>query len=454
MESQKDTTVNRGLGEVFDEVEVTVENVNLDLSKLKKTEEIYIQPEDIDQDTLVDKSRRPHWNFTIHNYHDPKSGDIDISKARVKALLDNLVTSKKIQYYSVGFELGKKGTTPHLQGYIYTGKNNKKTFTAIKKCLSDISATPYLSYMYPRSSWLKCVAYTKKEHDFVEGGEAPHERDSEKRVTLDSLIEEVYHGTKISELIQRDPITRIISIKSTKTLERAYHAYQESLPYFPPFVAWFSGSTGTGKTSMANLLEEYLKEEVFEITCDNGFFEGYNSQPYVYFDDFRFNPTDLSFQKLLSLTCEKKNTRVNIKGSSVPWRPRIIIFTSPNGVIDAKPYESQHNESYNRRIKENFKQLQRRVHLSLKFNFPCEEGSYVGRERIEKTIREKGIPRFLRYYKYHCLKFDIPLNECLNDVTPLQYSIDRLKDNTPNEKDDIVEHDHHIDYDVSPSFSF
>lgn len=430
--------------DAFEGIEITEDNDNIALSEIKDdTQEVFLQPEEIDQKTLNDKTRRTHWNFTIHKYYDSKNESLEDAKKRVTTFLNTLIATKKIQYFSVGFELGKTGKTPHLQGYLYTGKNNKKTFSAMKKCLSPISETPYLSYMYQRSSWLKCVEYTKKEHDFVEGGNPPRDREMEGRVTLDSLIEQVYHGTKIMDLVKRDEITRLIAIKSMKTLERAYHSYQESLPYYPPLVAWFSGDTGTGKTSMANMLGEYLEDEVFEITCDNGFFEGYNSHPYVYFDDFRFDPNDLSFQKLLSLTCEKKNTRVNIKGSSVPWRPKIIIFTSPNGIQDAQPYESQHNQIYNNKIKENFKQLQRRVHLSLHFYFPCEEGKYVGRNRLETKIREKGIPIFLQYYKYHCLKFNIPQNDCLKDITPIQYSVDRLKDEAPHPLDDIKEKDHH-----------
>jgi hypothetical protein len=134
--------------------------------------------------------------------------------------------------------------------------------------------------------------------------------------------------------------------------------------------------------------------------------------------------------------------RVNIKGSSVPWRPRIIIFTSPNGIVDAKPMISQTSLAYNKKIDENFKQFKRRVHVSLKFNFDTENDKYPGEQRIQKQIKEQGIPLFLRYYKYHCIKHNIPLSDKFLDIEPLQYEIDKLKDETPRDSDGINHFDH------------
>jgi hypothetical protein len=408
---------------------------------------IYIIPDEIDQKELEkNKTRKSHWCFTIHKYYDPKKETYDNAKNRIKMFFNNLIVKNKIQYYSIGFETGKRGETKHLQGYLFTGHGYSKTFSIAKKMLLDISETPYLSYMYKKSTWLKCVAYTKKEHDFISGGKEPQDHSNKfAEIKLNSLIEEVYHGTKIQQLIERDPMTRCLTIKCQKTLERAYHAYQEKQPYYPPFVCWFLGNTGTGKTTMANLLEEYLNHPVFEVTCDNGFFEGYNSDPYIYFDDFRFNHNDISFQKLLSLTCEKKNMRVNIKGSSVPWRPRIIIFTSPNGINDAKPIISDNNLTYHKKIEENFKQLKRRVHLSLKFNFETEDKYYPDYERILNRIRNQGIPEFLSYYKYHCIKHNIPICDSMKDLEPIKYDIDKYKDNIPRETDGVYRYLHDND---------
>lgn len=425
---------------------ISFEKKEEDIDQLKKDSElVYINPDEIDQKFLEkNKSRKSHWCFTIHKYYDETKETYDNAKNRIKLHFNDLIIRNKIQYYSIGFETGKTNTK-HLQGYLFTGSGYSKTFSNIKNLLKNISTTPYLSYMYKKSSWLKCVDYTKKEHDFISNGKEPQDQNRIIEIKLDSLIEEVYQGTKIQELIQRDSITRCLAIKCQKTLERAYYAYQENQPYYPPFVCWFSGNTGTGKTTMANILEEYLNHPIFEVTCDNGFFEGYNSDPYIYFDDFRFNHNDISFQKLLSLTCEKKNMRVNIKGSSVPWRPRIIIFTSPNGIKDAKPMISDNNSRYHKQIEENFKQLKRRVHLSLKFNFETEDKYYPDYERILKGIKNKGIPEFLSYYKYHCIKHNIPICESMNDLEPLQYDIDKYKDNISRETDGAYRYFHDND---------
>ena len=430
--------------------QIDIINTNFDTLKDELDQEAavtFILPSDIDQKTINNNVRRSNWCFTIHNYI-REAETVDDCKDRIKQFFNSLIASNKIQYYSVGFELGKEQRTPHLQGYVYTSTNHKKSFASVKKLLEPISLTPYLSYMYKRSTWMKCVNYTQKEHNFISNGTPPadHKDTHTVEITLSSIIEEVYtKGTSIKDLAARDPITRSITIKSRNTIERALHLYKERQSYYPPFVAWFSGETGTGKTSMANMLEEYLNEPVFEVTCDNGFFEGYNSEPYIYFDDYRSSPSDLTFQKLLSLTCEKNNMRVNVKGGSVPWRPRIIIFTSPNGIQDAIPIESQHSEQYNKKIKENFKQFKRRVHLSLRFNFSVNEGMYPGRNRIEHKIRTVGIPLFLQYYKYHCTKNNIPIIDCLTSVEPLQYDIDTYKDDEIRESDDINRIDHFVE---------
>jgi hypothetical protein len=420
-----------------------IEESKDDISKIQEEDMLFVTPDQIDQNIYKeDKTRRPHWCFTIHNYYISESETLEMAKERITKVFNNLVDTKKIQFYSVGFENGKSNTTPHLQGYLFTGHGSNKTFSAIKKILKPLSDTPYLAYMYHKSSWQKCVNYTKKEHDFISGGKEPQNQDHKVEIKLDTLIEEVYNGKKIQELVDRDPLTRCLAIKCYKTLQRAEYLYQEKQPYYPPFVCWFFGKTGTGKTTMVNILEEYLEENVFEVTCDNGFFEGYNSEKYIYFDDYRSNPSDLTFNKLLSLTCEKKNMRVNIKGSSVPWRPRIIIFTSPNGIVDAKPMISQTSLAYNKKIDENFKQFKRRVHVSLKFNFDTENDKYPGEQRIQKQIKEQGIPLFLRYYKYHCIKHNIPLSDKFLDIEPLQYEIDKLKDETPRDSDGINHFDH------------
>lgn len=441
-------------GDVLDQVSFTTENntENNEESTLNNTnnlnnsiKEEFISPDSLDQAEIKkDKNRRANWCFTIHRYKQQNEEE-EQARLRVRDYMNNLITEKNIQYYSIGFELGKSGEKPHLQGYLYTGNNYKKTFTSIMKLLLPLKGEhPNLSYMYQKSSWEKCVNYTMKEGTFISNGLPPVDTkiNENKKITFNSILQEVAEGTSLETINLRSIQHRIIISKHTRILQEAYRRYLESQPYYPPFVCWFKGHTSTGKTVMANLLSEYLDSPVFEITCDKGFFEGYQSQPYIYFDDFRFSFEDLSFNKLLSLTCEKPSMRVNIKGSSMPWRPRIIIFTSPNGVIDAKPPPSMTSGNYNNRINENFIQFKRRVHVELEFIFYTDDDNIPGYDRVTKTIKEKGIPLFLQYYRYHCDKHKIPIIPQLENIVPLMYTSDLYKDNVPRETDDIVRTDH------------
>lgn len=426
-------------GDALETISFVSKNVENDIPIIEE----FISPDAVDQREIKkDKTRKANWCFTIHRY---KHGDEqeEQSRVRIRDYMNSMVIEKTIQYYSIGFELGKSGEKPHLQGFLYTGKNHKKTFTSIMNLLLPLKGEhPYLSYMYQKSSWEKCVSYTMKEGSFICNGTPPQDSRRGNIVSFESILEEVAEGTSLETMNLRSTQHRIIISKHARVLQEAYRRYLEAQPYYPPFICWFKGTTSTGKTAMANQLSKYLDSPVFEVTCDKGFFEGYKSQPYIYFDDFRFSFEDMSFHKLLSLTCEKPDMRVNIKGSHIPWRPRIIIFTSPNGVIDAKPIASNNSSSYNHRIDEQFIQFKRRVHVELEFIFHTDDKMIPGYDRVTQTIKEKGIPLFLQYYRYHCDKHNIPIIPKLENVTPLVYTADKYKDNIPRETDDIVRTDH------------
>jgi len=93
-----------------------------------------------------------------------------------------------------------------------------------------------------------------------------------------------------------------------------------------PVVYWLHGSTGSGKTRFAF---EYADENDLElwVSSDNlKWFDGYDNQKAVLFDDFR--ASHCSFAFLLRLL-DRYPMRVPIKGGFVFWNPSIIFITSP-----------------------------------------------------------------------------------------------------------------------------
>jgi len=91
-----------------------------------------------------------------------------------------------------------------------------------------------------------------------------------------------------------------------------------------PLVYVWTGPSGTGKTKAAYDLAESSKYQIWSY-LGKGWFDGYEGQEIALFDEF--DGSDLSFD-LWKKICDRYPIRVPIKGSSVNWAPKIIIFTS------------------------------------------------------------------------------------------------------------------------------
>ena len=95
--------------------------------------------------------------------------------------------------------------------------------------------------------------------------------------------------------------------------------------YAKPLVVWICGPTGTGKSALALYL---CGPDRFRKCGELKWFDGYNGQENVTFDDFRKANCEWSF--LLNILDHYKVDDMPVKGGFVPWRPKMIVFTSPN----------------------------------------------------------------------------------------------------------------------------
>lgn len=112
-----------------------------------------------------------------------------------------------------------------------------------------------------------------------------------------------------------------------------------------PRVWWLYGSTGTGKTKLVYSMER--SENLWISGDDLRWFDGYEGQPAVCFDDFRGDCCKLRW--LLRLL-DRYPVRVQVKGSHVQWVPRRIYITSA-----VSPEEAYHSSD------EKINQLTRRI---------------------------------------------------------------------------------------------
>lgn len=124
-----------------------------------------------------------------------------------------------------------------------------------------------------------------------------------------------------------------------------------------PFVLWFWGATGTGKTRTAVEMANDMGVDYWISHSEKlQWFDGYNGQSYVIIDDFRRNMCTFNyFLRLL----DRYEMQVQVKGGYVNWIPKYIIITCPVDLTTAYTYfDMKTNEE---REWDNLCQLKRRV---------------------------------------------------------------------------------------------
>ena len=129
---------------------------------------------------------------------------------------------------------------------------------------------------------------------------------------------------------------------------------------------WIYGPGGSGKTRTAYLYTRSYRA----YKCDlftKGWFDGYDNHEAVILDDFNPDSEDKETFKLLLSILDRYPLRVNVKGSSVNWNPRMIIITSQR-----PPWEYYGNPmTFRERPEvwakdEELRQLMRRIDLVVK----------------------------------------------------------------------------------------
>lgn len=113
------------------------------------------------------------------------------------------------------------------------------------------------------------------------------------------------------------------SLGELKAVE-AWARYSANEDLINRTVYWLHGPTGTGKTRWA-----YQKAKERGAFWMSGltlrWFDGYMGQMTAILDDLR--STSIEYSSLLRLL-DRYPTRVEIKGSSVPWTADLVIITS------------------------------------------------------------------------------------------------------------------------------
>lgn len=267
-------------------------------------------------------SQSKHWCFTINNYDDSRV-------SRISALEG----SDEIAYCCVGREVGEQGTK-HLQGYIAFKK--RKTLGAVKEFIGEAHLESAKGNPHQAS------AYCKKDGDYFEFGQCPGGRGS--RSDLQEVAKKIQEGSTIRAIAEEYPSAILRYGSGVLRLKQHYRPKKQREA---PEIHVFWGPTGSGKTRR---VWEFVKSEELWVHPGDKWFDGYDGQLAVLFDDFDGGWFKLSYLlKLLDRYC----FQVPVKGGYVWWCPKQIYITSNLSPKDWYPQaHEEHRSALLRRLTE------------------------------------------------------------------------------------------------------
>lgn len=215
---------------------------------------------------------------------------------------DLLVTKGWYSYLVFGYEVGANGT-PHIQGYAEL--SHRMRLKTLQKHV------PRAHIEARRGSAKEAADYCKKDHDFEEYGEmsqqgSRHDLDSVRVTASDSGMRGV---------------TAVYNHQQIMVAEK-FLTYNEDEREWKPYVVWFHGPTGTGKSKRAR---EMLGDDVYTKNTASKWWNGYDRHEDVIIDDFRDSWWDLTYMLAL---LDRYGFRVETKGGMRQMLARRIVVTS------------------------------------------------------------------------------------------------------------------------------
>lgn len=184
------------------------------------------------------------------------------------------------------------------------------------------------------------INYCKKDGVFHECG-SPSRIKQGSRTDLIQLRDDIKAGKSIADVADDHFGTFLRYEKSI----RSYIALQAQVRNFKTEVYVYWGKTGLGKTRRAY----YEAGHSTWFYGSDGWFDGYNGQCSVIFDDFGGHEFKLTY--LLKLL-DRYPMSVRVKGGFVNWSPRRIYITSNKDPDDWYSCLQVHKEALRRRFTE------------------------------------------------------------------------------------------------------
>lgn len=277
----------------------------------------------------IRNSRAKYWCFTLNNPTDEETEAIK-----------GLGSDSRVGYVCFGVERGESGTL-HLQGYI---ELVRRLYT---KQVKDVLGRR--AHVEPRRG------DGPTARDYCKKGDQSHEEWSEQGMEGPNFgknaefwesgdlagpqgrrsdLEEIRDKINEAAINNMHELAMQVTTLGQWTFGKSLLVLRDMDSRPKPYVYWLYGSTGSGKSREMFAYTERMAAKDFKAWSgvadpDLKWFDGYWGQQIALFDDFR--PAAVPFNHLLRLT-DRYPYRVQVKGSTVAWKPRIIIFTTPKSI--------------------------------------------------------------------------------------------------------------------------
>lgn len=225
-------------------------------------------------------------------------------------LVKGLKEYEHTRYFVVGKEIGSKKGLRHNQFYVEFKSNVR--FNTLKKIIVDSQCHIEDS----RGTWIDNFNYctkNKPREDWTQWGTPAKQG---KRNDLKLIKESVKEQKSIRSMLDKDIIENQQQLRFAESLQKYYRTYKRHKPE----VIWIWGPSDTGKTK--GIWDS--EPDLLDLNNDGQWFDGYDKQEAVLFDDFR---CEMPYVQFLKLT-DRYPCAVPIKGGFTNWNPKRIYITS------------------------------------------------------------------------------------------------------------------------------
>jgi len=180
-----------------------------------------------------------------------------------------------------------------------------------------------------RAAISKNIEYCSKENDYKEFGTLPDGQGTRRDIT--NITTSVREGRTIRSMIDSNEIYNSQQLRYAENLQKYYEVKRN----WAPEVTWIYGESGSGKTRYAveQCTDPWISGR------DLRWFDGYDGQSDVIFDDFR--KTHCAFTELLRML-DRYPYSVEIKGGSRQFLAKRIFITCP--ITPQEMYEGKTSE--------------------------------------------------------------------------------------------------------------